>query len=103
MPTITFLGAGSAVFTRELLADILGFPELAGARIVLHDIDAERLEILGAADAIARHELSNDDSTGSERAIDVQINRLCRKIESDPSNPVYLQTVRSKGYILYTD
>jgi two-component system, OmpR family, phosphate regulon response regulator OmpR len=53
--------------------------------------------------AIARHELSNDDSTGSERAIDVQINRLRRKIESDPSNPVYLQTVRSKGYILYTD
>lgn len=52
---------------------------------------------------IPRHELSNDDSTGSERAIDVQINRLRRKIESDPSNPVYLQTVRGKGYILYTD
>ena len=52
---------------------------------------------------IARHELSSDDSTGSERAIDVQINRLRRKIETDPSNPVYLQTVRSKGYILYTD
>ena len=52
---------------------------------------------------IARHELANDDSTGSERAIDVQINRLRRKIESDPSNPVYLQTVRGKGYILYTD
>src|SRR5690606_17267424 len=53
--------------------------------------------------AIARHELAGDDSTGSERAIDVQINRLRRKIEVDPSNPVYLQTVRSKGYILYTD
>ena len=52
---------------------------------------------------IPRHELSNDDSTGSERAIDVQINRLRRKIEADPSNPVYLQTVRGKGYILYTD
>lgn len=53
--------------------------------------------------AIARHELAGDDATGSERAIDVQINRLRRKIETDPSNPVYLQTVRSKGYILYTD
>lgn len=53
--------------------------------------------------AIARHELAGDDATGSERAIDVQINRLRRKIEADPSNPVYLQTVRSKGYILYTD
>jgi len=52
---------------------------------------------------IPRHELSNDDQTGSERAIDVQINRLRRKIEADPSNPTYLQTVRGKGYILYTD
>ncbi|MGQ0671365.1 MAG: response regulator [Hyphomicrobium sp.] len=56
-----------------------------------------------AGSPIQRHELSNDDSTGSERAIDVQINRLRRKIESDPSNPVYLQTVRGKGYILYVD
>jgi two-component system, OmpR family, phosphate regulon response regulator OmpR len=52
---------------------------------------------------VARHELAADESTGSERAIDVQINRLRRKIETDPSNPVYLQTVRGKGYILYTD
>jgi alpha-galactosidase len=50
MSTIVFLGAGSVVFTRELLADILGFPELANAGIVLHDIDAERLE---TAEAIA--------------------------------------------------
>jgi two-component system phosphate regulon response regulator OmpR len=52
---------------------------------------------------IPRHELASDDSTGSERAIDVQINRLRRKIEIDSANPVYLQTVRGKGYILYTD
>jgi two-component system phosphate regulon response regulator OmpR len=52
---------------------------------------------------IARHELSSDEATGSERAIDVQINRLRRKIETDPANPVYLQTVRGKGYILHTD
>jgi two-component system phosphate regulon response regulator OmpR len=52
---------------------------------------------------VARHELSSDETTGSERAIDVQINRLRRKIEADPSNPVYLQTVRGKGYILYVD
>lgn len=53
--------------------------------------------------AIPRHELAADESSGNERAIDVQINRLRRKIESDPSNPVYLQTVRGKGYILYID
>ena len=53
---------------------------------------------------IARHELAGDDSSGSsERAIDVQINRLRRKIETDPANPIYLQTVRGKGYILHTD
>jgi two-component system, OmpR family, phosphate regulon response regulator OmpR len=52
---------------------------------------------------VPRHELANDDTTGSERAIDVQINRLRRKIEQDPANPVYLQTVRGKGYILYID
>lgn len=52
---------------------------------------------------IARHELSTDDTTGSERSIDVQINRLRRKIESNPSNPVYLQTARGKGYVLFTD
>lgn len=52
---------------------------------------------------IARHELASDEATGSERAIDVQINRLRRKIETDPGNPVYLQTVRGKGYIFYID
>ena len=52
---------------------------------------------------IARHELASADATGSERAIDVQINRLRRKIEKDPGNPVYLQTVRGKGYILYSE
>src|SRR5438552_16890626 len=42
MATIAFLGAGSVVFTRELLADILSFDELRGATLALHDIDAER-------------------------------------------------------------
>ena len=52
---------------------------------------------------IPRYELANDEATGSERAVDVQINRLRRKFEIDPSNPVYLQTVRGKGYVLYVD
>lgn len=50
-PTIVIVGAGSVVFTRELLGDILSFPELGSVRIVLHDIDAERL---ATAEAIAR-------------------------------------------------
>ncbi|WP_328475978.1 alpha-glucosidase/alpha-galactosidase [Actinoplanes sp. NBC_00393] len=48
MTTIVFLGAGSVVFTRQLLTDILGFPELTGAHLVLHDIDPERLATAGS-------------------------------------------------------
>jgi alpha-galactosidase len=51
MAVITFLGAGSVVFTRELLADLLGFPELRDVTLSLHDIDPERL---ATAEAIAR-------------------------------------------------
>src|SRR4051812_8346829 len=51
MATVVFLGAGSVVFTRELLADLLGYGDLEDLRIVLHDIDAERL---ATAEAIAR-------------------------------------------------
>ncbi len=43
MAKTVFLGAGSTVFARNLLGDILGYKELAGSDIVLHDIDAERL------------------------------------------------------------
>ncbi len=43
MPKITFIGAGSTVFAKNLLGDILGYPELAHATISLHDIDEERL------------------------------------------------------------
>ena len=52
---------------------------------------------------ISRHELAKDADSGGERAVDVQINRLRRKIEHDSANPVYLQTVRGKGYILYCE
>jgi two-component system phosphate regulon response regulator OmpR len=38
--------------------------------------------------------------TAQERAIDVQITRLRRKIEADPRRPRYLQTVRGEGYML---
>jgi alpha-galactosidase len=50
MPKITLIGAGSVEFTKNLLADILSFPESPEATIALHDIDAERL---ATAEAIA--------------------------------------------------
>ncbi len=43
MPKITFIGAGSTVFAKRLLVDILSFPELANSTISLHDIDEKRL------------------------------------------------------------
>ena len=43
MTKVCFVGAGSTVFAKSLLGDILSFPELAGSSISLHDIDAERL------------------------------------------------------------
>lgn len=56
-----------------------------------------------AGETIPRHELIGDDAEVGERTIDVQINRLRRKIEDDPSNPVWLQTVRGIGYRLSID
>lgn len=43
MPKITFIGAGSTVFAKNLMGDILSFPELSHSTITLHDIDPERL------------------------------------------------------------
>jgi alpha-galactosidase len=44
MTKITFIGAGSVIFTKNLLGDILSFPELQECTIALHDIDPIRLE-----------------------------------------------------------
>ncbi|WMS43678.1 response regulator transcription factor [Acuticoccus sp. MNP-M23] len=51
---------------------------------------------------IPRHELVADEDLG-DRAIDVQINRLRRKLEDDPAEPKYLQTMRGQGYRLLAD
>ena len=56
-----------------------------------------------AGTTIARHKLYADDQAVGERTIDVQINRLRRKIEPEPANPIYLQTVRGIGYKLCID
>ena len=54
-------------------------------------------------ETIPRQNLLGDESEIGERTVDVQINRLRRKIESDPANPLWLQTVRGIGYRLNTD
>ena len=55
MAKITFIGAGSTVFAKNLMGDILSYPELAESTIVLHDIDQERLNTSGiVAEKVAR-------------------------------------------------
>jgi alpha-galactosidase len=49
---VVFIGAGSVVFTRQLLRDILAFPELAEIDLALHDVHPERLRV---ATALAGH------------------------------------------------
>ena len=49
MPRIAFVGAGSTVFTRHLIGDVLALPELAGSTFALMDIDPARLETSRAA------------------------------------------------------
>jgi two-component system, OmpR family, phosphate regulon response regulator OmpR len=67
--------------------------------------EREILSILGhrAGGNVPREELAGGANGANERTVDVQINRLRRKIEVDPANPAYLQTVRGVGYRLLTD
>ena len=56
-----------------------------------------------AGETIQRQDLIGSEADVGERTVDVQINRLRRKIESDPANPLWLQTVRGIGYRLNVD
>lgn len=57
-----------------------------------------------AGQPLAREDLAPDDRTTiTDRAIDVAITRLRKKIELDPKFPRYLQTIRGKGYVLHLD
>jgi two-component system, OmpR family, phosphate regulon response regulator OmpR len=77
--------------------------ELRQGDDVIHLTDRERemLRMLAATpgETVRRGEL-NGGGTVNERAVDVQINRLRRKIERDPANPLFLQAVRGVGYRL---
>lgn len=83
-----------SVKRRELLKN--------GENVRLTDREQEMLVIFASRpnDTVARHELMGDETAAGERKIDVQINRLRRKLEQDPSNPKWLQTVRGIGYRL---
>ncbi|TVR10134.1 MAG: DNA-binding response regulator [Salinarimonadaceae bacterium] len=73
--------------------------------IRLTEREREILNLLGgrAGGHVRREELTGAGASANERTVDVQINRLRRKIEADPANPVFLQTVRGVGYRLVLD
>ena len=72
--------------------------------IHLTDREREMLRLLAATpgETVTRFALAGNGDTIGERAVDVQVNRLRRKIESDPANPLLVQTVRGIGYRLVT-
>jgi two-component system, OmpR family, phosphate regulon response regulator OmpR len=96
-PLIEVVRFGPFTFHRERL-------ELRRGGDLVHLTDRERqiLAIFAAApgDTVPRLALVASDGPAGERTVDVQINRLRRKIETDPANPLYLQTVRGIGYRL---
>jgi alpha-galactosidase len=82
MPKITMIGAGSTVFAKNLLGDILSFPELADSHIALMDIDEERLrtseivarkvgQAVGAAPTITTHTDRKAALEGADYAINM--------------------------------
>jgi two-component system phosphate regulon response regulator OmpR len=59
--------------------------------------------ISSAGKIFSREEISKITNLTQERSIDVLVTRLRQKIEPDPKNPKYLQTVRGTGYVLWLD
>ena len=68
----------------------------------LTERECEMLRVLAAnvGETVPRQALAGNGDAVSERTVDVQVNRLRRKIEADPGNPLIVQTVRGVGYRL---
>ncbi|MDP8915914.1 MAG: response regulator transcription factor [Pseudomonadota bacterium] len=76
-----------------------------GAPVRLTETEAQILSALArnAHAAVDRYELVRDEDEASARAVDIHVTRLRKKLEPDPKNPRYLQTVRGVGYMLAPD
>jgi two-component system phosphate regulon response regulator OmpR len=68
----------------------------------LTDRERDMLRVLAQqpGETVPRLALAGNGGSSNERAVDVQVNRLRRKIERDPANPLFVQTVRGIGYRL---
>jgi len=88
MTKIVIIGAGSVVFTKNLLGDILAYPDLKGATIGLHDIDPDRLR---TAEMTARQ---TAQQLGAEPRIEANLDR--RRLL--PGADFVINTVQVGGY-----
>ena len=74
--------------------------------IYLTSSEADCLRILAqsAGTPVSREHIAGGlGDVQNARSVDVQINRLRKKIEAQPGKPIYLQTIRHAGYVLYAD
>jgi len=71
-------------------------------RLTDRERDMLRLLATTPGETVPRQALAGNGGSTGERAVDVQVNRLRRKIERDPANPLLVQTVRGIGYRLVT-
>jgi two-component system phosphate regulon response regulator OmpR len=82
----------------------IGRGELRKGEEIVHLTDREREMLCALAvkpgETVTRMALAGNGHGVNERAVDVQVNRLRRKIEHDPANPLLVQTVRGIGYRL---
>lgn len=97
-------------------ADILNFGDVSwnvarlemrrdGALVRLTQAENDLMAALASRPGatITREELARKAGVAMDRSVDVQVTRLRRKLEDDPSEPVFLQTVRGMGYRLTPD
>lgn len=97
MEQVKFGPYSFSLVTRELKRD--------GTVVKLTEREREIMMMFAQSpgDVVARLDLVGDDASANERTVDVQINRLRRKIETDPATPNWLQTVRGIGYKLHIE
>lgn len=68
------------------------------------EVDCLRILAESAGTPVTREQVAAKlGDVTNERSVDVQINRLRKKIEPTPGKPIYLQTIRHAGYVLYAD
>ena len=70
-------------------------------RLTSAEANLLKLFALNPGTVFSRTDLCERTEAGLERSVDVQINRLRRKVEVDPKEPLFLQTVRGVGYVLH--